>query len=66
MTSGEWEERKAAEPNPEPDSEPSDPHTGPLDDPEDARFLDPVDPRRLEVERERGEPFREPDETGDC
>jgi hypothetical protein len=58
--SEEWESRKAAEPNPEPDSEPFDSHSGPLDDPEDARFLDPADPRRLKVERDRGEPF--PDE----
>lgn len=55
--SEEWESRKAAEPNPEPDSEPFDSHSGPLDDPEDARFLDPADARRLKVERDRGEPF---------
>jgi hypothetical protein len=42
---------------PEPAEEPSDPHTGPLDDDDDARYLDPVDPRRLEVERRRGAPF---------
>jgi hypothetical protein len=58
----EYENKAAAEPNPEPDSDPSDAHTGPLDDPEDARFLDPADPRRMAVERERGEPFREPEE----
>jgi hypothetical protein len=61
--SEEWESRKAAEPNPEPDSEPFDSHSGPLDDPEDARFLDPADARRLKVERDRGEPF--PDEPFD-
>jgi hypothetical protein len=62
----EFAEKKAAEPNPEPEGDPSDAHTGPLDDPEDARFLDPADPRRMAVERERGEPFREDDtEEGD-
>jgi hypothetical protein len=35
----------------------SDPHTPPLDNDDDARWLDPVDPRRLEVERRRGHPF---------
>jgi hypothetical protein len=51
------------EANPEPAQEPSDPHTGPLDDDDDdARFLDPSDPRRLEVERRRGRPFRDDDE----
>jgi hypothetical protein len=63
--SEEWESRKAAEPNPEPDSEPFDSHSGPLDDPEDARFLDPADARRLAVERERGEPFRDDTEKDD-
>ena len=65
MSDQEWEERKAAEPNPEPDSDPSDPHMGPLDNPDDARYLDPIDPRRREIERERGRPFSEADETGD-
>jgi hypothetical protein len=50
------------EPNPEPDVEPSDPHTGPLEDHDDARYLDPADPRRLEVERRRGRPFNADDE----
>jgi hypothetical protein len=44
-------------PNPEPAREPFDPHMGPLDDPEDARYLDPTDPRRREVEQARGRPF---------
>ena len=48
-------------PNPEPAREPFDPHMIPLDDPEDARFLDPADPRRLEVERKRGRSFRDED-----
>jgi hypothetical protein len=45
-----------------PDDEPSDPHTGPLDDDEDARYLDPVDPRRREVEKRRGKPFSDDDD----
>lgn len=47
------------EPAPEPDREVSDPHTGPLDDDDDARYLDPVDPRRREVEARRGRRFGE-------
>jgi hypothetical protein len=42
---------------PEPAREPFDPHLGPLDDDDDARYLDPVDPRRLEIERRRGHSF---------
>jgi hypothetical protein len=49
------------ESRPEPDREPSDPHTPPLDDDDDARFLDPVDPRRRDVEWRRGRPVREDD-----
>ena len=49
-------------PAPEPDDEPADQHDGPLDDDEDARNLDPVDPRRREVERRRGRPFSDDDE----
>lgn len=45
------------EPAAEPDHEVADPHRGPLDNDDDARFLDPVDPRRLAIERERGRPF---------
>jgi hypothetical protein len=52
-------EREEVRPNPEPAREPFDPHQGPLDNPEDARYLDPADPRRLEVERGRGRPFRD-------
>jgi hypothetical protein len=44
-------------PNPEPFREPFDAHMGPLDNPDDARYLDPVDPRRLDAERRRGHPF---------
>lgn len=46
---------------PEPDTEPYDRHDGPLDDPEDARYLHPDDPRRVEVERRRGRRFRDED-----
>lgn len=41
------------------DDEVSDPHMMPLDDEDDARYLDPSDPRRREVERKRGRPFRD-------
>ena len=47
------------EPVPEPSREPFDPHMGPLDDEEDGRFLDPVDPRRRAAEAARGRPFGE-------
>lgn len=50
-------DRQEVRPNPEPSREPFDPHMGPLDDPDDARYLDPTDPRRREVEQERGRPF---------
>jgi hypothetical protein len=40
----------AAEPVPEP----HDPHTGPLDNDDDARYLKENDPRRIEVEAKRG------------
>lgn len=49
------------EPAPEPAQEVSDPHTGPLDDDDDARYLDPNDPRRREVEARRGRRFRRND-----
>lgn len=50
------------DPNPEPETEPSDPHLiEPLDDEDDGRFLDPTDPRRLAIERKRGRPFRDDD-----
>jgi hypothetical protein len=48
-------------PNPEPFADPADAHTGPLDQDDDARYLDPVDPRRLDVERRRGRPFKDDD-----
>ena len=41
----------------EPESEPSDPHTPPLDNPDDARHLREHDPRRIEVEAQRGRRF---------
>ena len=47
------------EPRPEPEREPYDPHLPELDREDDARWLDPIDPRRLEVERRRGRPFRD-------
>jgi hypothetical protein len=46
-------------PNPEPDREPDDPHLPPLDDDDDARYLDPVDARRREVELKRGRRFED-------
>lgn len=52
------------EPRDDPEVEASDPHTGPLDSEDDARFLDPSDPRRRQVEADRGRPFRD-DEEGD-
>jgi hypothetical protein len=48
-------------PNPEPFADPADQHTGPLDQEDDARYLDPADPRRLAVERRRGRPFKDDD-----
>lgn len=50
------------DPNPEPAREPFDPHMAPLDDDDDARHLDPADPRRIAVERERGAPFTDDEE----
>jgi hypothetical protein len=46
-------------PAPEPDREPADMHTGPLDADDDGRYLRPDDPRRLDAERRRGRPFEE-------
>jgi len=43
-----------AEPGPDP---PHDPHTPPLDDPDDARWLKRGDPRRVQVEQDRGQEF---------
>jgi hypothetical protein len=50
-------------PNPERPIEPADPHVGPLDSDDDARWLDPADPRRVDVERRRGRPFTEADDA---
>lgn len=44
-------------PNPEPEREPYDAHDGPLDDDDDARFLDRADARRRAVEQRRGRSF---------
>ena len=55
------EDQPDLEPAPEPDEEPSDPHTAPLDDDDDARHLDPVDPRRREAEQRRGRSFDDDD-----
>lgn len=52
---------EVVKPTPEPSREPFDPHLGPLDNEDDARFLDPADPRRMEIERKRGRPFSETD-----
>jgi hypothetical protein len=49
-------------PRPEPAREPFDAHQGPLDYDDDARYLDPTDPRRIEVERRRGRRFDEEEE----
>jgi hypothetical protein len=49
-------------PNPELGREPFDPHLGPLDDDDDARYLDPADQRRLDVERRRGRSFHNDEE----
>jgi len=40
----------------------TDRHDGPLDDDDDARFLDPADPRRREVELKRGRRFDDDEE----
>jgi hypothetical protein len=50
-------------PTPEPDEEPADAHQGPLDHENDARYLDPVDPRRRKVEQLRGRPFADDQEA---
>jgi hypothetical protein len=50
------DERREVPPSPEPAREPFDPHLGPLDDDDDARFLKERDPRRVEVEK-RGRRF---------
>lgn len=47
------------------DDGPSDPHTMPLDDDDDARYLERTDPRRLEVEAKRGRRFTRHEEGGD-
>jgi hypothetical protein len=39
--------------------EPTDQHRGPLDNDNDARFLDPGDPRRVALEEHRGPRFWE-------
>lgn len=51
----EQQERQPEQPEPvtEPTEEPSEQHQGPLDNPTDAQYLDPDDPRRAEAERER-------------
>ena len=49
----EEENDQEVDPNPEPEEEPSDPHRGPLDDPDDSRFLDKEDARRKAVDQQR-------------
>lgn len=56
--------RQAPPPTAEPEDEPSDPHSGPLDDDEDGRYLSPFDPRRIEAERRRGRPFDQDEGKG--
>lgn len=51
--------RDEVEPTREPPAEVSDPHMMPLDDDDDARFLDPADPRRRRVEAALGHSFNE-------
>jgi len=52
---------------PEPaDADASDPHTGPLDDDEDARHLARDDPRRLEAEERRGRAFDDDEPQADA
>ena len=46
-------------PNPEPAEQPSDPHLMPLDDEDDARWLDPIDARRRQIELRRGYRFED-------
>jgi hypothetical protein len=50
------------QPSPEPDHELSDLHLGPLDNDDDARYLDPIDSRRRTIERQRGRQFTDDDE----
>lgn len=45
------------EPKPEPSEEPADSHLAPLESEDDARFLDPSDPRRIKVEEKLGKKF---------
>lgn len=47
------------DPKPEPWVEPSDAHLTPLENEDDARWLDPSDPRRKEIEKKRGKSFDE-------
>jgi hypothetical protein len=49
--------RKEVTPTPEPSREPFDPHMMPLDNEDDARYLEATDPRRIEIERKRGSHF---------
>ena len=51
------ESHEEVTPRPEPAREPFDPHLPPLDNEDDARYLDPMDARRREVEFKRGERF---------
>jgi hypothetical protein len=61
MTETPEDDRPDVEPAPEPTEEVSDPHTGPLDDDDDARYLSPNDERRRRVEKARGRPFGDED-----
>jgi len=52
------DEQVEVQPSPEPAAEPHE-HLPPLESDDDARFLDPVDPRRREVERRLGRSLEE-------
>ena len=53
-TDPKFDDPEDAEPKPEPAKEPADPHTPPLDDVEDAKWLAEDDPRRKEIEKFKG------------
>lgn len=53
-TDPKFNDPEDAEPKPEPAKEPADPHTPPLDDVEDAKWLAEDDPRRKEIEKFKG------------
>jgi hypothetical protein len=50
-------DKEEVTPTPEPSREPFDPHMMPLDDDDDARYLDENDTRRKVIEEKRGSKF---------